>query len=511
PVFSLALPAWSVLPKSKLTWIVRTDVAVDRAQHVDADFREDTARGPVPKHVPIGAAHTPDTLPARQTLDAEVATAGHGEPTAQHPDPLRTLATLWPAVLLGVWLAGVLAVLGRWLAGALSLAWLRRRSQVVTAGPVFDEFARLAARMGMRRRVLLLVSGERQMPMQWGLRRVYVLLPGAAHTWPMQRLDAVLLHELAHVCRRDCLAMAIGSLVSAVYWYHPLVWWAVRRMRDESERACDDEAISAGCGAVDYAEQLLHVVAQSRGTTLPIPATAMAKNAQLEDRVRSILAPLANRGRASLRGAVATCLVFTLATAGLAALRPTHSPGDATEVGQATNTSVEAAPPDAAPNRIVIVGHVDDTAEGRLSIAGSGHAVSFERPAGSDRLVAVEIFASRYGHEAPPAEDFHVYLLDADRHLLHAQPIPYSIIERGTARWYSLPLPAVAVPAHFIVALAFNPHRTKGVYLGIDEGVGESHSLVGRPTIGFEPFEEQGDWMVRAVLADDGPLDNPFE
>ncbi len=145
--------------------------------------------------------------------------------------------------------------------------------------------------------------------------------------------------------------------------------------------------------------------------------------------------------------------------------------------------------------------HVDDTAEGERSIAASGHAVRFERPADVTYVEAIQIFASRYGDAKPPDEDFHVYVLNEKHQLLADQRFPYSMIERGERCWYTLRTPSVEVPKQFIVALSFNPHRTKGIYLGYDKDVKQSHSLVGLPEDGFEPVKEMYDWMVRVHLS----------
>ncbi|HIJ64375.1 MAG TPA: M56 family metallopeptidase [Candidatus Hydrogenedentes bacterium] len=146
--------------------------------------------------------------------------------------------------------------------------------------------------------------------------------------------------------------------------------------------------------------------------------------------------------------------------------------------------------------------HVDDSAEGRRSIAGSGHAVLFERPEDARFVEAVEIFASRYGYPEPPDEDFHLHLLDEAFEVLADLPYPYGMIERGDMRWYTLETPSVEVPERFYVALAFNPHRTKGIFVGIDEDVEQFHSYVGLPDSGYEPVDGKYDWMVRVRLSE---------
>jgi hypothetical protein len=155
------------------------------------------------------------------------------------------------------------------------------------------------------------------------------------------------------------------------------------------------------------------------------------------------------------------------------------------------------------PKNAVQLSHVDNSAEGKRSIAGSGHAVEFKRPANVKSVVAVEIFGSRYGYPQAPREDFHVYLLDEKQKIIKDLPFPYATVERGQERWYALSVPRVAVPERFFVAVAFNPEQTKGVYLGIDQDVKESHSYTGLPKRGFQSFSD-GDWMIRAYLAPGG-------
>jgi len=146
--------------------------------------------------------------------------------------------------------------------------------------------------------------------------------------------------------------------------------------------------------------------------------------------------------------------------------------------------------------------HVDDSAEGKRSIGASGHAVQFDRLSDFGFVEAVEIFASRYGRPEAPDEDFHVYLLNDKKQVLADLEYPYAMIERGEMRWYTLRTRPIEVTKSFYVALAFNPDRTKGIYLGFDEGVDETHSLTGLPDSGFKPVTKKYDWMVRVHLTE---------
>jgi len=90
-------------------------------------------------------------------------------------------------------------------------------------------------------------------PGAWGWWKPRVILPdGLSATLTVAELEAVLLHELAHVRRRDNLIAAVARAVVAVFWFHPLVWWLDRRMLAERETACDEMVLVLGTRAEDY-------------------------------------------------------------------------------------------------------------------------------------------------------------------------------------------------------------------------------------------------------------------
>ena len=86
------------------------------------------------------------------------------------------------------------------------------------------------------------------------------VLPKAAAAWDADRRRIVLLHELAHVSRRDTLARIAAETVAALYWFHPLAHAAVASLRRESERAADDLVLASGTRPSDYAAHLVAIV-----------------------------------------------------------------------------------------------------------------------------------------------------------------------------------------------------------------------------------------------------------
>ena len=98
------------------------------------------------------------------------------------------------------------------------------------------------------------------MPVTAGILAPVVILPEGSEEWDNERCRAVLMHELAHVRRRDLVFHIVSRIACAVYWFNPLVWYAARKLRSESERACDDLVLNRGAHASAYADHLLQIV-----------------------------------------------------------------------------------------------------------------------------------------------------------------------------------------------------------------------------------------------------------
>ena len=239
--------------------------------------------------------------------------------------PART-PTSWPALLFMVWLIGASLILARLCAGVIAVQWMSRRTERVVDAPWLAQARSLAADLGVSPRVAFLRSEGAAMPMAWGIFRPAVLMPAGADHWPAERLRIVLLHELAHVKRRDCLTHMLAQLSCAVHWFNPLAWMAARHVRTEREQACDDLVLAAGTRGPDYATQLIEIARVMRSGRFPAvlagASLAMAHRSELEGRLLAILDPSVPRaGVSRLRTAAATT-VFALAVMPLASLQP---------------------------------------------------------------------------------------------------------------------------------------------------------------------------------------------
>jgi uncharacterized protein (TIGR03435 family) len=181
----------------------------------------------------------------------------------------------WLSWVATAWMAGVLVFCLRLLAGWMIAERLRIR-QVWPAPPQWQQvFDGLRARLGVWRPVRLLVSGLAQVPSVVGLLRPVVLVPvGALTGLPAEQIEALLLHELAHIRRYDHLANALQSLVEALLFYHPAIWWVSGHMRFERELCCDDAAVAITGNAQSYARALIEVAAAAQAHhTMSVAAT----------------------------------------------------------------------------------------------------------------------------------------------------------------------------------------------------------------------------------------------
>ena len=234
------------------------------------------------------------------------------------------------AALFALYVVGVLVLMTRFAIEPLAL----RRLTLAARALIDPQWTRVideaSAELRLTRRVRLLQSEREIMPLTFGTFAPVVLLPASANDWPEDRRRAVLLHELAHVARRDCLIQRLTACACALYWPHPGVWWAARRLRAERELACDDRVLACGAGAREYAGHLLEL-AYSLGAA-PAPATAlgMARPKHLESRLLAVLDAARNRTAIDPRGrrialAIAIGIVIPLATVH-AALVATDAP-----------------------------------------------------------------------------------------------------------------------------------------------------------------------------------------
>jgi beta-lactamase regulating signal transducer with metallopeptidase domain len=293
PVLAPALPVprwWNWAVEGNSVQLAQTPPAADhRSGHgsVHEDANRSFTGGPADDRPNTNERRVSDELPS-----APVSTAPRRPANLARAESAPARAFSWRSALVAIWLAGsAVSVL------MLAFGMWRVRRMRVLAAKVTGETETVLCRelcrtLGIRCDVALLVAPQASVPLLAGVIRPAIILPTGFGRWSADRLRVVLTHELIHLKRRDVWWEIIAQLAKAPTWFHPLAWYAVRRLRIERELACDDAVIASGAQPADYAEQLVEVAGELRSASWrPAPVVAIAGASPIERRVRSILNP----------------------------------------------------------------------------------------------------------------------------------------------------------------------------------------------------------------------------
>jgi HEAT repeat protein/beta-lactamase regulating signal transducer with metallopeptidase domain len=234
---------------------------------------------------------------------------------------LRGLAQLPEAIAI-LWVVGMLVVVGRLVAGSMMIWTITRRGSRLDEPSWQRLLNRAAMRLGLVTPVRLIKSRHAPVPFGTGMFSPVVVLPDSAEGWSDERRFAVLLHECAHFRRGDAIPQLIAELACAVFWFHPLVWLAARRLRSESERACDDLVLRAGTRPSEYVGHLIEIVRGAGRSWALAVAQPMARRSEFEGRLLAILEPgIKRHGLTPARG-LSVVLAVMLTAVPLAAMGP---------------------------------------------------------------------------------------------------------------------------------------------------------------------------------------------
>ena len=237
----------------------------------------------------------------------------------------------WKSLLGILWLAGVAALLARLLLAHAGVNLLLRKSNTVNNDAwrfAVDRYSRL---LEIDMPVRMRVSSLATVPMIIGCRRPMLVLPEGFESWTDDRRRIVLLHELAHVKRRDCLSQYLIEIVCALYWFNPMVWLASKQIRIEREIACDDMVLMAGTRPSTYAQTILDTIKNIRQEEWsPIASIAMARKSDIEGRLISILDPDVRRSRLNRASAVLTTGMIAVIAVPIALAVPVRKQAEAT-------------------------------------------------------------------------------------------------------------------------------------------------------------------------------------
>ncbi|HEV8003679.1 MAG TPA: M56 family metallopeptidase [Planctomycetaceae bacterium] len=201
--------------------------------------------------------------------------------------PAPRAAEPWFLTMVAAWLLGVAACSLR-----PFFSWRTvRRLRVLETSPLPDALRQIfdgaAAKIGLQQKVSALQSGLIRIPAVVGYFRPLVLIPlSVATALPPDQLEALIVHELAHIRRHDYFVNLVQTALETIFFYHPAVWWISYQLRRERE-ACCDEVVLGVCGnRFEYARALI-ALEELRASS---PALALAAGGgSLLERIRRIV------------------------------------------------------------------------------------------------------------------------------------------------------------------------------------------------------------------------------
>jgi uncharacterized protein (TIGR03435 family) len=261
--------------------------------------------------VPYQSRPDSDTVPDGLSILANL-TMARGLSSA---DLVAPWPRAWLPLVVLFWMVGVGVLLLRLLGGWWRIHRLHRASRAAASSVWTAATARIAASLGLGRRIYVVDSPHVDTPTVIGWMKPVILLPIAAFAGlsPSQ-IEAILAHELAHIRRHDFLVNLLQTFAETLLFYHPAVWWLSARIRTEREHCCDLVALSVCGDAVGYAEALVELeswrTVQSRLAMAATGGTLMA-------RVRRLLgAPSDDRPRAFSTMVIAGVVALVICVAG---------------------------------------------------------------------------------------------------------------------------------------------------------------------------------------------------
>jgi GWxTD domain-containing protein len=285
----------------------------------------------------------PESAPSVERIGTSVFPArgaGSGVEPAETRNAGLAAAVPW---LAPFWAAGVCIVCVWQLGGWISARRLRRRGVCCAPEHWQKQLARLSARLRLARPVQLLESCLADTPLVLGHFRPVILMPiGLLTRLPAGQIEAILLHELAHIRRHDYLVNLVQRSVEALLFYHPAVWWISGVIRAERENCCDDVVVAMSGDAHEYAVALA-ALEQNRWPHNE-PAIA-ATGGSLVKRIHRLLYPKQPNG--PWTPLFAAAILLTGVTVTLTAWQAAPAPADAaTSAARKTNAPARAAAED---------------------------------------------------------------------------------------------------------------------------------------------------------------------
>jgi beta-lactamase regulating signal transducer with metallopeptidase domain len=322
PIMSLAAKhyGWGLLPAPIPASVVVSEAPIATLVNL----------APLVKRVPSNEASKPlERIPKPAiTAEASGVPALPPQPTPSNKD---VYSVPWRATLIVTWGGVGLVLLIRLVHTFLSGGRLLRAAVPLVNTGLQQAAAQASTKLNVGIQADLRVSENVASPVIWcwGRRPVLLVQTEADACQPSPDWVGLFCHELAHWKRRDHIWGLFAECVVCLLWWHPLVWWAKRRLQHLSEHACDDWVVASGQAIPEYAESLLNLSPEARMSFLP---TVIGKDKAMKERIYRIIKqhcthPGIGRRWTLFMGLIACGMIVTTALAQPRMERPERKSG----------------------------------------------------------------------------------------------------------------------------------------------------------------------------------------
>lgn len=307
---TLAIAAvWQVVPSSysgfrpSLRLDVVAPISVEPAQPTETSQPSNVMRDH-PEPVTLVTEAIPFALPESKPFKT---------PETETRNSRFSIMTWLEEQLAKLWGGGTLIVIG-WLLlrHFMGLIWLHRNGRL-SDEDISSLVLETGASLGVLHNPECRIVKQLSNPLMTGWRKAWIWLPEETLKMPVKHQQAIIAHEVAHFRRKDLPWQTCAALICAFWWWNPLVWLLLKRLKSEAELATDELVVSGNAIATDYAESLVKVAAGISLSPQRHIGIPMAGKSPVEQRVKAILADNPFRNRL---GWIASVAVVILALGG---------------------------------------------------------------------------------------------------------------------------------------------------------------------------------------------------
>ncbi|AYD46185.1 hypothetical protein D6B99_00255 [Arachidicoccus soli] len=192
-------------------------------------------------------------------------------------------------IFVSLYILGIIMLTIRLILAYVSTRNLRKGSLSSLDNRWIDSLQQLKAKLHINKSVKIFISANVDSPMMMGFLKPVILFPVSIITnLTTYQIEAILLHELAHIRRQDYLFNLLQSIIETLLFFNPFVWWISKKIRDERENCCDEIVLQHTGNPHDYATALM-LLERSRMEHLELAMTAVNRKPVLFNRIKKIM------------------------------------------------------------------------------------------------------------------------------------------------------------------------------------------------------------------------------